>query len=272
MMLQRHARDALLGSAVVAVPVVALNVVVSNLAFAHTDRFDEVIVSVPELVGGVDAATGAETMLAYVAMVGNSLAVALAGGFAAQMVLRRSAGLGTGIWSTWRPTLRHLPALAVAWLLGHAWALLMALVVVQMSSGDWVGVVVLGAPLVAWFTSLTVLVSPTIVVERIGPLAGLRRGVRLARRRAGLVFGFVVLCTLVAGGLRLAIGWLPDLLDATGLVTFGRFRNLADGVAAQLGQLVVVPLVGLATAVLYLQVRMDAEGIDLLVESETAFA
>lgn len=272
MLVQRHARAALLGSAVVVVPMVALNVVVSNLAFDRSNRLADLVVSVPELVGGVDAATGAETLLAYLALVGNSLAVALVGGYTAQMVLRRSAGLDVGIWSTWRPTLRRLPPLAVAWFLGHLWAFLLALLLVQVSASDWVGLAVFGAPLVAWFTSLTLLVSPTIVLERLGPWAGLRRGVRLARRRLGVSFGFVVLCTLVAGGLRLAIGWLPQLLEATGLITFGRFRNVADGVAAQVGQLIVVPLVGLATAVLYLQVRMDAEGVDLLIESDAAFA
>lgn len=271
MLLQRHAREAVLGAALVVVPVVALNVVASNLAFERSDRLADLVVSVPELIGGADAATGAETLLAYIALVSNSLAVALAGGYLAQLVLRRSAGLSTRLGATWRPTVRRLPALFVAWMLGHVWALLLSLVLVQVSTETLAPLAVLGAPLVVWFTSLTALVSPAIVVERLGPWAGLRRGVRLARRRAGTMFAFVILCTVVAGGLRLAIGALPALAEATGLLTFGRFRGTADGVAGQLGQLIVVPLVGLATALLYLQVRMDAEGMDLLVESESAF-
>jgi hypothetical protein len=272
MLLQRHGRDALLGAAVVVVPMVALNVVVSNVAFDRGARLADYVVSVPELVGGADAATGAETLFAYLTLVANSLSMALVGGYAAQLVLRRSAGLPTGIWRTWRPTLRHLPALVVAWFLGHLWAFLVSLVLVQVSTGDLAGLLVFGAPLVGWLTSLTLLVSPTIVVERLGPWAGLRRGVRLARRCGRSTFGFVVLCVLVGGGLRLAIGWLPQLMEGTGLVTFGRFRSVADGVAGQLGQLIVAPLLALSTAVLYLQARMDVEGVDLLIESETTFA
>ena len=268
---QRRAREAVLGSAVVVVPAVAIGLVVSNLMFERFAEFDDLVVLVPELVGGIDAATGVETLLAFITIAANALAVALAGGYLMELVLRHDAGVSISIGTVWRSMWRRIPALTVAWLIGHAWVLLASVVVVRTKLGDWLGFAVIAGPLVLWLLTMTVLVSPVIVAERIGPFAGLRRAFRLGRRRPGVMFGFVVLCALVGGGLRLSIGAIPTLLEQSGLFTFGRFAGLAEGIAAQVSQLVIVPLVGLATAQLYLQLRMDVEGLDLVVECDTAF-
>lgn len=268
---QRHAREVVLGSAVFIVPAVVINLIVSNVVFSRFDSFDEVVVSVPEFIGGIEAATGAETLLAFVAIVINSLAVALAGGFLAGLVVRRSLGLDVGVGSVLRAMARRLPALGVAWLLGHSWMVLGSLALVQIPSDALVGLGVIMVPVLAWIVSLTLLVSPVIVVERLGPIAGLRRGVSLARRRIGIAFGMVALCAVIGGGLRLLIGMLPQLIESTGLVTFGRFASTAEGVASQLSQLLIVPLVGLATAQCYLQMRMDVEGMDLMIEADSVF-
>lgn len=265
---QRQAREAVLGSAVFIVPAVVLNVVVSNLVYSSFSSFDDVVVSVPELIGGVEAATGVETLLAFVSIVVNALAVALAGGFMAVLVTRPGV---PGIGGALRSMAGRLPALVAAWMIGHSWLLLGSFVLVRMSAADLAGFAVLLVPAVAWLVSITLLVSPVIVVERLGPLTGLRRARQLVRRRSGAAFAFVALCLLIGGGLRLLIGALPQLVEATGLITFGRFAGVVEGIASQLSQLVVVPLVGLATAHFYLQTRMDREGMDLVIEADRAF-
>jgi hypothetical protein len=114
-------------------------------------------------------------------------------------------------------------------------------------------------------------VSPTIVAERAGPLRGLRRGWRLVRMRFGAGRRFVVVSAVLGAALRVAITSLPQLAEQSGFITFGASTWLVEGLAGQLAPLVVVPWIALATANLYLQVRMDAEGMDLIVESERVF-
>ena len=268
---QRHTREVVLGAAVFVVPAVVFNLVASRFVFARFSDFDQVAVSIPELIGGVEAATGAETLLAFLAVVINSLSVALAGGYLAAFTLRRSLNLDVSVRSVLSATAGRIPALLVAWLVGHSWLVLGSLALVKLSGGDLAVFAVFAAPLGLWLMTLTLLASPVIVIERLGPIAGLRRAARLARRPAGPAWSVVVLGVVIGGGLRVLIGGLPQLLEATGLLTFGRFGPMLEGVASQMSQLVTVPLVGLATAQCYLQWRMDREGIDLVLEADAAF-
>jgi hypothetical protein len=268
---QRHAREVIVGSAVFIVPAVVLNVIVSNLVFSRFSSFDDIAISVPEFIGGVDAATGVETLLAFAAIVINSLMVALVGGYLTSLVVRRSLGLDVTIRAVLGSMTRRIPALTVAWFLGHSWMFLGSWALVKLSAADLAPLAMLIVPLVGWVVCVTLVVSPVIVAERLGPVGGLRRSLQLVRRRSGTAFTFVLLCVLIGGGLRVLIGALPQLIEATGFLTFGRFGGLAEGVASQMSQLVIVPLVGVATAQCYLQMRMDLEGMDLLVEADVVF-
>lgn len=262
----------ILGPALILVPVAVLNLVVSNLVYNDFATFDDTVVSLPEFVGGVDSATGVETLLAFIALLTGSLAVALVGGYVMVLELRRAGGLPVTIGACVRGVARRLPALFLAWAVGHSWMVLGSLLLVRVSAGDLAPLLILLAPVALLVVALTALVSPTIVAERVGFLRGLRRGMRLAKTRFGTVLAFVSLGLLLGGGLRAAITWTPQLIEQTGIIAFGSSTWLAEGIAGQLAPLVVVPLIALATANLYLQVRMDAEGMDLMVESERAFA
>ena len=269
--LQQNAREVLLGPALLLVPVAALNLVVSNLVFDDFGSFDDAVVSLPEFVGGVDSATGAETMLAYVAILTGSLAVAIAGGYLTVLVLRRASGLHVGVGTCLRAVVRRLPALTVAWAVGHSWMVLGSLALVRMPTSDIAPLLVLVVPVVVLLVAATALVSPTIVAERAGPLRGLSRGWRLVRLRFGAIVGFVVVSSVLGAALRAAITTMPQLVEQSGIITFAGSTWLVEGLAGQLAPLVVVPWIALATANLYLQVRMDAEGMDLIIDSEQAF-
>jgi hypothetical protein len=270
--LQRHAREVLLGPALILVPVAVLNVIVSNLVYNDFSSFDDAVVSLPEFVGGIDSATGFDTLLAYIAIVTGSLSVALAGGYLTIVELRRANGLPVTIGAGVRGVARRLPALFLAWLLGHSWMALASWALVELSAGDLAPLLVLVVPAALIAVTFTALVSPAIVAERIGFWRGLRRGMRLVRLRFGVVLSFVCLACLLGGGLRAAITWTPQLIEQTGFLTFGRYTWLVEGVAGQIAPLVVVPWIALATVNLYLQIRMDAEGLDLMSESERTFA
>jgi hypothetical protein len=269
--LQQNAREVLLGPALLLVPVAVLNVVVSDLVYDDFSSFDETVVSLPEFVGGVDSATGAETLLAFIAILTGSMAVALAGGYLTVLVLRRANGLPVTIGTCLRGTVRRLPALLVAWAIGHSWMVLASLGLVRLSAGDLAPFIVVVVPAVLFMVTFTALVSPAIVAERLGSLRALRRAFRLARTRLGAVLSFVIVSALLGGGLRAAITWMPQLVEQAGIATFGGSTWLVEGIAGQLAPLVVIPWIALASATLYLQIRMDAEGLDLIVESDRVF-
>jgi hypothetical protein len=80
-----------------------------------------------------------------------------------------------------------------------------------------------------------------------------------------------VVTGLISGSLFAFIAQLPSLVEATGLVTFGSYGYLVQGVTLEIALLVVLPLSALATAQLYLQLRVHAEGIDLWMAADAAF-
>ena len=178
------------------------------------------------------------------------------------MSIRRSLGA----------TVRRLPALLGGWVVGHVWFLLAMIGVVRADDGrrSPPGCCSAG-PIGLLLVALVVLVSPVIVVERRGVVGGLRRAVRLARSRFGACLGFVIASAVVGLALRFGITFLPRLAESTGLVTFGSYGWLVEGVAGQLAQLLTIPVVALATAAFYIQLRVHAEGMDLVLAADRAF-
>ena len=268
---QRHAREVLFGSAVFLVPAVLLNLVLSTVLFDRFESFSDSVVSVPELIGGVDSATGADTVLAYAGVITTSLAVALVGGYVARLYVDATFANPVSIRRALGATVRHLPALLVAWLLGHVWFLLGAVGIVRAHDDSLVWLAVVGGSIGLLLVALVLVVSPVVVVERSGPVAGLRRAVRLARLRFGACVSFVLAAGVVGLALRFGITFLPRLAEATGLVRLGSWGGLLEGVAGQLAQLLTIPLVGLATAAFYVQLRVHTEGLDLVLAADRAF-
>lgn len=258
---QRRARSVILGAAVVMVPMVALNLALSVAAFRDFDSFDSLFRD----TGYV----GVESGSVFFTIVVQSFTAHLLGALLATYLVAHQMGGEPRLRSSLAAMVRALPMLFVTWFLPHCWVMLLALGAVNEPSGFAAGAVLL-VPLVWLFTAPFVLVAPVLMIERRG-LRSLARSWRLTRQRFGAVLGFMMLCTLLGGALFLFIAELPLLLQATGLVTFGSFGYLVQGVTTQLALLVVLPLVAMATAQLYLQVRVHAEGLDLTMAADRAF-
>ncbi len=263
---QRRGRDLLVAAAILIAPMLLLNLWATILVF---DRLDG---SGPSLPGfNDDATTGVEELTVLVALVVASLTAAVVGVFAATILVGERfgspVGLRQGLWST----VRRLPAATVGWALGHWWLLLADAWLVGARGDQLVGRLLLVAPVVACLSVPVLFVVPVLVAEHVGPLRALRRSWRLARMRFGAAFGFVIASSTVGGLLMVGLATLPALLEWSGFVTFGGYTWLAQGVAAQVGALIVVPLVGLATAQMYLEVRLDAEGMDIMIDADAAF-
>lgn len=264
-MLQRRGRDLLVGSSILLLPVVALNLWVTSQAFDRTGA------TTLTAFGGDGVGTGLEDVAAMLAVLCASLAAAVVGCFCAIILLADRFGHPAGLWPALAGTMRRLPTVLVAWAIGHFWLPFLATWSLSGNPGESGGRMFLVIPLAVVFAMATLLVVPAIVAEQLGPFAALRRSWRLARLRAGSTLGFVC-SSFVVGVLLLAgITSLPALAEVSGFLAFGDYRWLVQGVASQLATIIVVPLTALATAHLYLLLRVDAEGLDIAIDADAAF-
>lgn len=261
--LQRRGRDLLLGSALLMLPMMGLYVLISLLAFDQFDRFDNLV--------GDRGYLGVEKGLALVAVVVQSLTAHIVGAFTAIYVVRYQMGGEPTLRQTLRVIGRKLPVLFSWWvLLRGVLVLLIGLIYLNNTSGSFVGLAFLLSPLVTLVSASTLFIAPVVVCEDTTSGA-FGRARRLASTRFGAVYGFVWSSGFMAVVLLACITWLPALATSTGLITFGGFGWLAQGVAAQLALLIVMPFSGVTTAQMYLQTRVHAEGLDIVLAADRAF-
>lgn len=260
-----------MGSALIILPGVILTLVATTLSFDRYQSLKGSVVSVPELVGGQRAATGIEDLVLAIGLLLNNLAACLVGGYVATLVVRRQMGASVSIRVGYRAMVPRLPAMFVAWVFGHCWLPLAGLALSRVRGGGVVTLIVFGIPAVLVLVTFTLVVSPVIVIERLGPFAAIRRSIRLARTDFGALYGFAFCSVVIGLVVQYGIAYLPRLMQATGLVAFGRFGWLIEGVAGQVGRLISIPLVAAATAFVYVEVRMSREGMDLVLDADRAF-
>lgn len=260
--LQREARGVLLGVGVLMLPLVTLGVLLSVLAYREFDSVESLL--------GDKGYLGAETGLFMVVLLVQSLTAHVAGAYAAAYLIGYQLGGRPGMGATLMRVVRRLPLLLITWLLTHWWLLLLQWALLQMERSAAAGLAWFLAPAFAFGSALVLFTVPVMMGEHLGVRA-IRRGITLVRSRLGSAFAFVFATGLLGWVLLVFIAALPSLAESTGLLTLGRFRWLFQGVAAQVALLVVVPFSALATAQFYLQVRIHAEGLDIVMAADDAF-
>lgn len=264
--LQRRGRDVLVGVVVLIAPMVALNLWTTVLAFERLDGPG------PTLPGFADdASTGIEELSLLLALLLASLTAAVVGVFAATLLVADRFGAPVGLADALRSTVRRLPATVVAWAVGHWWLPFLDAWAVGAGTDELGSRAMVALPVAMLASALVLFVAPVIVAERAGPVRALRRSWRLARLRYGWAVSFVAASAILGALLLVGVASLPAMLELTGLVTFGDYAWLANGVAAQIGVIVTVPLVALGTAQMYLEVRLDAEAMDVVLDADAAF-
>lgn len=260
--LQRKARDVLVGSALFMVPMVAVNLMLSVLAFDQFDTIDGVF--------GDRGYLGVETGFSLLAVLSQSLTAHLIGAYTAVYLVKFQMGGEPTIRSCAGAVLRRLPLLLVTWVLTHAWVPLLALWLFSADRTTVFGLAWMVGLVVALLTPCFVLVTPVVMSERLG-MRSIGRAWRLVRTRWSAAFGFVCACFVLGLLMYLFIAFLPFLVELTGLITFGSYTWLLQGVASQLAGLIVMPFTAIATAQLYLQVRVHAEALDITMAADRAF-
>lgn len=205
-------------------------------------------------LGGVDQAGWSSTWAQVVLLFGPSLALV----FVASGIVRL-----VGAWHVGRDlSLGELlrGSLPMAWPLLASWAL------VHLAEGF--GMLLCGFPAVAVMTWFLV-TAPVVGAERLGPIAAMRRSARLVSRRFWPVLGLSLLSGIVAALFGYALGLVPTVLSL--LIGTGGLGWLVTAAAGVLTSLITMPVVAGTTVLIYLDLRVRTEGLDLELDAIDAF-
>lgn len=191
-----------------------------------------------------------------------------------QAVLGRTLSFG----QAWRRAAPRLPRLLVTVLLvalavSAIWLVLagLALVAVAASAPTVVAALLLLAALAAlpaslWLGVRLALASPAVMLESqdgraIGPAAAVRRSWRLVGGAWWRTFGVVLLGSVIAGALSGLVSAPVQALVAAAPLSLGAGLVLTT-LGAVVGQAVSLPISGLVLALVYVDRRIRAEGLD----------
>jgi len=198
-------------------------------------------------------------------------------------VLGRKLSMG----EAWRIALPRLPAILGAVVLTALciigpWAVVAVLAVILAlahlpPAAIAVGVIggIASICLTIWFSVMLSLATPAVVLERQGPARALARSWRLVRRSFWRVFGILLLAALVVAFagfiLQLPFSLIGALAGGSGGV-FGlpATQTLAAVIIGAVGSIVAGavtrPVSAGVTVLLYLDMRMRKEGLDLALQ------
>jgi hypothetical protein len=194
---------------------------------------------------------------------------AIAGGTLTRAIFHAYLGKGLGIREAYRGVRPALPRLIVTALLGAAISIALIFWMIVPCFG-WIT----GFGLLLYFAwVLQALVIPIVVMERKTGLTAFRRAWELARRRFWWVLGFVgaliLISTVVSLGPTYLISGLLDLIaEAFSLSeTQGFILNTAvNALVGLISTLLYTPLAQIGVALLYIDLRVRTEGLDLVMQ------
>jgi hypothetical protein len=202
---------------------------------------------------------------------------AVLAGLLAPVIAREVSGQRISAGDAWRAAAPRLPSVLLATLLvvlaglGPLLVLGLILLIGFAAGAPPVIYVAIGVPgffvavvLSIWFSTMFSLVTPVVVLERERPAAALARSWRLVRRSFWRVFGILLLASLIVA-VASAILQLPFTFLST---LFGGATGFSAGtVIAVIGTIaagtVTRPISAAVTVLLYVDMRMRKEGLDL---------
>jgi hypothetical protein len=210
---------------------------------------------------GLSSSGDSSDVFPLAALVATALAAALRalgvlylGVALTQVVTARQWGSRLGATAAIGSALRRSGAVLGAWPL--------------LSGGALISYAMCFLPLSVWLT-FTAVVAPAIAAEGIGPIAAIGRSMRLVARRFWVALGVVLLSSLVASVLTWILTLLPSAL-AEGLPWGARWA-VNSVVSALAAMLTAGPLVT-SCVLLYLDLRVRTEGLDLRQRATVAFS
>ena len=131
--------------------------------------------------------------------------------------------------------------------------------------GILVGVLLILAviPLIVWLYFSWSVAVPALLTEDQRGTKALRRSFRLVRKRWWLVFGLLIVTTLVASVVSGILTIVPELVLLGDLGDSALASLSLRGLATALASILTTPFIAAATVVLYFDLRVRKEGFDL---------
>ena len=115
---------------------------------------------------------------------------------------------------------------------------------------------------------LMMVTAPAIVIEDLGPIAGPKRAFDLARRRYWPCVGVWVLAFIVEIVVNAALGLLPTLISG---ITPGPVAPIVAAAGTVFAAFITKPFMVAVAVLLYLDLRVRTEGLDLELDAAAAF-
>jgi hypothetical protein len=201
------------------------------------------------LSGAITAATSSSgssstgiTAASVILIIVSGFVLSLVTGAIAHLISSWFADAAPTAGDALKSSIRRAPALIGAWLIVHL--------------AESAAAIALLVPLL-FVMPLFLVVAPAIVIERLGPWAGVRRSYQLTRVRYGAVLGAGLLIAVVSTVLTVALSGLSLAFS------FFSFGWIIDVICRGASTLVTVPFVAAAATLVYLDLRIRAEGLDL---------
>lgn len=133
---------------------------------------------------------------------------------------------------------------------------------------EGLGLLLAGFPALAVMTWFLV-TAPVIGAEGLGPIMAMRRSARLVGRRFWPVMGLALLSTVVTTLFGYALGLVPTTLSLLlGTDGYGWLLTAASGIMTAL---ITMPIVAGITVLIYLDLRVRTEGLDIELDAIAAF-
>lgn len=152
-------------------------------------------------------------------------------------------------------SIKRSPVIVAAWFIVHA-----------LEFGGAIATLGIGGIIVGVFLTVT---APIIGAEKAGPIVALRRSVSLVSSKIGHTLAVYSLAGIGAVIMRLVIEFAPSFL---GLELLQLPLWLTAGVADLLAAVVATAFVAASSTVLYLDLRVRREGIDLDMAMSRAYS
>jgi hypothetical protein len=195
-----------------------------------------------------------DVLVVYGAAALSALSLFFLGGAIARLVSAWYAGGDVSAGEALVASFRRTPAIVAAFVM------LLPLKVLGLC-GLYVGVL--------FPVTLFSLTAPALVIENIGPVDAARRSWRLIARRFWFCILAVLLAALGSSLLSSVLGGVPELLAS---LLPSPFDWLASAVVSGAVAMVVTTALVSMSVLLYLDLRIRTEGLDIELEATDAFA
>jgi hypothetical protein len=232
--------------------------IVVGLASSSVDTGLSTVLDPTSFTSSSSASDGSFPVGTFLGLIGSSalrsLGIMYLGVALTYVLLERQAGRRLGARAAALGALRRSGAVLGSWPL--------------LALASVVAYVACVLPLGVWLT-FTAVVAPAIAAEGIGPIAAIGRSFRLTARRFWIALGVVLLSTLVAELFQSIFTIIPSAIALE--LPWGAAWALLTLADAAASTVTVGPLV-LSSILLYLDLRVRSEGLDLRQRSAAAFS